>query len=173
MEYELVYDVSRHAYAGWGLPLGPLALSAAFFAGRRRLPTRNPLNHWRTLTALSATATLALGWFVLATNYRFRRALENGRARVVEGTVTDFRAGWPAGNGTERLTVRNDSQAVRFEYGPSVFTPGYTRLASRGGVLHEGAKVRVTFASGPTGPAIARIERARGAPDTAGRLTTR
>ena len=173
MRYQLVFDAARGLYAFWWLPLVPFGFAAFFYLIREHLPNRHVLNHWRTMVIGAAVLGVAIGWMVLGSGYRLRRALETGRFRLVEGVVTDFVPGSPSGNGAESLTVRNDSQAVHFEYGPMVLTPGYHTLAMRGGVLRAGVQVRIAYVAGPTGPAIARIELAGGSADTAGRLTTR
>lgn len=159
MSYDVVYDATRGPYEFWWLPVLPLGMAGFFFTMRRYSP-RKPVST-RIGIAFALVISGVVAAVVISNGSQLRRAMESGAHGVVEGTVTDFIAGDPYGHRPESFWVRNDSEAVHFEYDPAWITPGYHRIEPSGGIFHAGLRVRVAYVNQPVGVAIARVEIAR------------
>jgi hypothetical protein len=66
-----------------------------------------------------------------------RSDYDHGRFKVVKGLVKNFNSG----RRLESFTVRG----VKFEYAYYTVTPGFNRMASRGGPMREGLPVRMSY----------------------------
>lgn len=152
MEYRTVFDFAESGYSAW-----PFAAFGVILLGwgtvlivlRRRFPGRH--THRR---GIAVFAFFWIGFVVLWTllallgtygEYaRLRAAINEGRARVVEGVVSQFRPMPVSGHAMERFCVADDC----FEYSDFVVTNGFNNTSSHGGPIRQGLPVRVTFVRG-------------------------
>jgi hypothetical protein len=91
---------------------------------------------------------------VVSTTYlKYRslsRALQDGRAAVVEGPVEQFVPMPYTGHSMERFSVAG----IRFAYSDYVITGGFNNTSSHGGPIRLGRFVRITY----VGEDIVRLE---------------
>jgi hypothetical protein len=150
MTYQTLFDVGRNGYTAWWFPAFGLFFMAA--AGG--------LVKWRSRASFKIGLALAAAWtasafFVTYNDYRTAVSkLQNGNYAVAEGPVKDFEARPVEGWGQKAETFLVDGK--RFEYHGAVVTPGFHRMASQGGPIHDGLRVRVTY----SGQDILRLEAA-------------
>ena len=161
MVYELAYDATHGLYEFWWLPLIPLAMAALARALPDDPPPTNVFKRRSTFALFTLGLTVLVATAVVRNGYRLRRQMRAGVVRVIEGTVREFVPGDPSSGRVETFVVRNDSQAVRFEYHPSRVTAGYHTLQHSGGIFREGLRVRIAYLTRSTGLTIARVEIAR------------
>jgi hypothetical protein len=153
--YRVVYDVRAggfHIEWSW---FTPLLVTVAALA---RLRFADPKSKWleRPISALVAVAGVAFTIFGVHENYSayrdLRRALEDGRYALVEGSVEGFVPGRPDGHQNELFRVG----AHRFEYSPYLGMTGFRQLRAAGGPIREGLQVRIYDVNGT----IARLDTA-------------
>jgi hypothetical protein len=160
MTYRTAFDIAQAGYktlpfAATGLAF--IVFGVALVVSRRQLPTwwwgRHP--RWKSVLPFTFLGFAVL-WTVVtfATTFweyaRLKGALLDGRAQVVEGTVTQFKPMPWAGHSDERFCVREKC----FSYSNFEVTAGFNNAASHGGPIREGLPVRVTF----VGNAIVKLE---------------
>lgn len=158
MNYRLAYDVTQQTPA-LGFPLMGLlfvGIGLVLWRFRHRLSPDTP---WRRTAFPAAFLGFALVWTavasvsVLSGHLDAQRALRDGTALVVEGTVDDFHPMPAAGHDTERFTVKG----VRFEYSDFMVTAGFNNTSSHGGPMRGGLPVRIHYVGGAR-PLIVKLE---------------
>lgn len=162
MDYQTVFDIADAGYKSWTFPAHGLilvAVGAVLMLLRQRLP-----GWWGKHPRLSgALAFVFFGFALLWTLITFittyqdysslTAATSTGRARTVEGVVSQFKAMPAAGHAMERFCVQDSC----FEYSDYVITGGFNNTSSHGGPIREGLPVRVTF----VGNSIVKLEIAK------------
>lgn len=147
MSYHVVFDVADAGYKSWSFPAHGLVMiivGAFLVAARKNLPGEWWKNRPR---ASAAFAFFFLGFAVLWTSVSFiatyrdfakaSTAQKEGRARVVEGLVTDFKS-MPK---RESFCV----QSQCFQYSDYIITAGFNNMSSHGGPIKAGLPVRITY----------------------------
>ena len=157
MNYRLVYDVTTRPPELWFAGMGLLfvGIGVLLWRFRHRLTGSSVRRTvfpalflgfavmWTTVASVSV-----IGGHVSAT-----RALRDGTAQVVEGTVEDFHPMPASGHDTERFTVKG----VRFEYSDFIVTAGFNNTSSHGGPMRPGLPVRIHYV-GDKRPVILKLE---------------
>jgi hypothetical protein len=160
MNYQVVFDVAESGYKGWTFPaLGMIFVVIGLFVVvfRNRLPTRGP--KWAARTFPFVFLGVAVLWVAatLSSTYgeylRFRGALREQTAAVVEGKVERFAPMAQSGHALESFCVKD----ACFRYSDYLVTSAFNKPSSKGGPISEGLQVRVTY----LGNAILRLEVAR------------
>ena len=162
-----MFDLLQIGYREWVwvfAPLGFVAVGWLAIALSNRLPPKVSKKDvtvfgWMFIVfaSLAAVSTLAATY---ADYTGLASAVRGGRTRVVVGSVRDYES---RKNGYERYKVG----AVEFEYSDDQVMAGFNNTASRGGPIHEGLRVRITYAQGvpwtqsENGRSIVRLQIAR------------
>jgi hypothetical protein len=160
MQYDVVFDVVEGGYRQWyvaPLCLMLVAIGAGLVYFREHLRFMMPrllgavfpyffLGFSVLFTVLAVTGT----YLQYAT---LRDALRDGRAELVEGTVTEFVPMPPEGHAEESFKVDGEV----FHYSDYLINGGFNNTASHGGPIREGLHVRIWHVDGR----IARLEIAR------------
>jgi hypothetical protein len=149
----MIFNVANAGFKSWWFPafglifvgMG-LALPRLFKMGFVR-PTPPPdMQKWFPRILL-VFAILWTSFNFITTFADYRRAvtaMQNNRAKVVEGLVMDFKAMPYTGHAMESFVVRG----VRFEYADNVCTAGFNNTASHGGPIREGLPVKIWYLGG-------------------------
>ncbi|MBP7551157.1 MAG: hypothetical protein KA761_12795 [Gemmatimonadaceae bacterium] len=151
---QVVFDVRTAPFDSWAMftPIGLLAVGALYEIVRHGRRPALPVARDAVVGRLIHLAALlgVMGMLgILILGYRtekleFIDVLNDGRARVVEGEITDYTAqGW-SGRPLESFRVGSDS----FWFDGFGGTAAYHRRTRRGGGLSEGQTVRIHEYSG-------------------------
>ena len=154
MQYTTVFDISQQNFYGWAFFLsiaGGIAVVSVLLSRMIEHGYVAPIKGW------SKKASVWFGYvicvFFLFTggimakisydDYAYLLStLEQGQALVVQGCVQDFSPKLIKGRGElERFRVRG----VLFEYSGSDLSPGFQQTAFKGGPIHEGLHVRISY----------------------------
>ena len=152
MEYRTVFDILQVGYRGWlsvlfGLAFMLMGISMFLFPRFwEKIPFRGPEFMRRySPHILTGFATL---WTLLAlvgtySDYSYAKSQYlQGKAEVVEGTVSNFKPGTnERGSAYESFCVK-DHCFTYSDYGEQT---GFNTMAIHGGPIREGLSVRVTF----------------------------
>ena len=149
MQYRVVFDLLRSGYKDWwfpafGLIFVAIGLGAVVFRLRPGPPFQPTLREAIFPYWFLAFAVLWVAVSFASTYSEYaslRRALETGRAEVVEGVVADFTPMPYSGHTMECFTVGGHT----FSYSDYVVTAGFNTTSSHGGPIRAGLPVRVTF----------------------------
>jgi len=149
MTFKTVFDAAQQGFVGWQGVLVGLCLVSVFGVVAFRpnwlegLPLAGPKGRTRVIfgrigfgfalfLTIGISAADVDNWWVIP------YGLRHGRYDVVEGPVTNF---VPGGNHkVESFWV----QGLRFVYDSSDI-PGFNETAAKGGPIHEGLYVRITY----------------------------
>jgi len=150
-DYVTVFDLADVGYRQWPFAVFGLlfvAIGALLVRYRGQLPARGPARF------RSAFTFVFLGFSVLWTTIAFastygqyrllERALREGHASVVEGSVENFVPMPYTGHAMESFTVGG----VHFAYSDYVVTAGFNNTRSHGGPIQSGRYVRVWYVGG-------------------------
>ena len=159
MSYQTVFDITTVGYKSWSFPAFGLIfiiVGVVLVRNRKILP-----GWWQSHPRASNIFTFFfLGFAVLwtvgsfGTTYSDYQTLvscvKNGSAKVVEGTVTNFKPMPVTGHAMESFCV----QTACFEFSDFLITAGFNNTSSHGGPIREGLPVRITY----VGNTIAKLE---------------
>ena len=148
----VVYDLDREGFSEWPFLLalcGLALLSVAFIIYDRRRPRAGLQGAYRRVFlyafALMAWTIAIPGVLDMLSAYRTNvRALREGQYERVEGIVQHFVPAPAGGHRDETFDVAGHHYA----YSDFVVVPGYHRSQSHGGVVREGARVRIADLNG-------------------------
>jgi len=152
-----VFDVAQAGYSSWSavaFGVGSTAIGAWLIKNRRWFPVRAP--SWFRSAFPFVFFGFAFCWTgaVVSTTYlkylSLSRALQDGRAAVVEGPVEQFVPMPYIGHSMERFSVAG----IRFAYSDYVITGGFNNTSSHGGPIRLGRYLRITY----VGEDIVRLE---------------
>jgi hypothetical protein len=149
MQYEVAFDVLTQSFDPWMDARLPLVVSIAcsIFAVVKRWKTSVVLPDWR-ISGLAAAVLGGMAYSDYRTSMVLRDALVQdvslGKASVVEGYVSDFVREGNGGHPPESFSVGD----AKFSISSYVRTAAYTKTVERGGVLREGAWVRLSHIDG-------------------------
>ena len=141
-----MFDIAEAGYKSWYFPALGLVLAAG--SGVLLLLRRSIPGPW-TKSAQWGLA-FALAWTVFTfglTYYEYwslSSARDGGRAKVVEGVVSNFSPMPASGHADERFCVDRSC----FEYSDFSVSPGFNNTSSHGGPIREGLPVRITYVGG-------------------------
>jgi hypothetical protein len=162
MKYTTVFDIAQAGYKEWSFPAFGLifvavAIAMLLFRGKLSGITgkRSQYGRGAAWLLLSIAGLWTIGSFV-ATFGEYRTllsSLKDGRARVVEGIVTEFTPMPSSGHALERFCVSHKC----FHYSDFEVSAGFNNTSSHGGPIREGLPVRVTYVD----DTIVRLEVAR------------
>lgn len=141
MPYRTVFEMTWAAYP-WPLLL---LSTAGLVVGTAILWTRESRESisWTWLGwGLAVLSGLATGWllWVLAGHSATLRDLAANQLTITEGLVEHYAFAMHDGHGFESFMV----SGTRFHYSDFLTTGGYNTPASRGGIIREGLRVRIT-----------------------------
>ncbi|MGE3301500.1 MAG: hypothetical protein AB7M12_00115 [Hyphomonadaceae bacterium] len=156
--FRLLYDIEKERWKNlWfvfaSAPFLLIGLLAGLFGEREP----GALSPWWTFAIVAAFALLwsGVGWWAISGEYaRLLRAWRAGQAQQVEGAIEDFESG-RSGKGTEE---KFQVGGIRFRYRSNVLTAAFNKVATRGGPMREGLRVRIWYVAEPNTPAK-RVER--------------
>ena len=156
LTFRLVYDV-RQAFPDLWLPglatLFLLCMGIAFYRNAHRFESLRAGVIGVGFIVLSCFLALFFIGTMVLPYLGLRRHVARGEYRIVQGTVRNFVPG--DGHRSESWTVDTGSGALHYSYSPSIVGEGgYDRVAAFGGIVREGARVRVMDVNGR----IARLE---------------
>jgi len=158
LQYEVVFDLAEIGYRQWWFPAFGLLFVVV---GGILVKFRATVQKWRMPTLLAKSFPfIVLGFSILWTlasfaltfgeYYSLKRALQEGRYRVVEGPVTEFQPMPYSGHARESFVVGGN----KFSYSDFEMTSAFNNTQSHGGPIKEGLYIRVTS----VGDAIVKLE---------------
>lgn len=157
MEYEVVFDISQAGYRLWYFPSGGLIFIGVgiLFNRFRDRVFQNWSPRWakifcRVWLGFSIFWTLISFTFTFGEYYFLNKAYKEGRFRVVEGVVTNFKPMPYEGHARESFDIQDKT----FKYSNYNITAGFNDTASHGGPIREGLNVRASY----VGNAIIKLE---------------
>lgn len=160
MTYKIVYDATQNGSAwGWLAFLVLFVLVMAVIVVAMRFPPPwGPGGRTRAVFDwLGLVLAVSVAFFGLARtliNYREAAAkLRDGNYAVVEGSVTDFVRLPTGGPGQKAESFVVDGRQFSYS-GYNITEAGFHQLASRGGPIYEGLRVRIAY----SGSEILRLE---------------
>lgn len=150
--YITLFDVRQSGFRQWTFSVVGLMLVAAGLAIRPlvRMGVIRPQYPWMMKWFPRLFVGFAIFWTVTsfaATFGDYRRAvsaMQNNRAEVVEGVVTQFKPMPYTGHAMESFLV----QGVKFEYSDYIITAGFNTTTSHGGPIREGLPVKIWHLGG-------------------------
>ena len=145
--YTTVFDVTQAGFRQWTFSAYGLIFVAAGLAMRTfvRIGILRPQYPWMMKWFPRLFVGGAIVWTLISfastfADYRGAvSAMQNNRARVVEGAVTEFKPMPYTGHAEESFVV----QGVRFEYSDYAITAGFNNTTSHGGPIREGLPVKI------------------------------
>jgi hypothetical protein len=158
LHYSVVFDIRNvdfmtPGYQATGLII--LLSAIAFFVVRRTLVGRTGVISAYVLLGIVGACTTVV-WVSTVRGYRAASiALEDGRASVVEGLVSEFDPMPVTGHASESFCIERQC----FHYSDFVSSIGFNNAASHGGPIKPGMRVRVSH----LGNTILKLEVAPGA----------
>lgn len=129
----------------FGLAILGLLMVLGIIGGFRfkSAPAAGPILNW--VYFLFALLIGGLGATSYFSEYAgLRRALQSGRANVVEGCLEAFHPMPESGHDTERLRLRGQT----FAYSGFIVTPAFHKSEVYGGPIHRDSWVRITHVGG-------------------------
>jgi hypothetical protein len=151
MNYRVVFDIADAGYKSWTAPAFGLifvVVGAFLVANRKHLRAGSGFAFFFLSFAVLWTLVIFIATYHDYTSMASAR--KGGRARIVEGRITEFRPMPFTGHAMERFCVGSDC----FEYSDYVVTAGFNNTSSHGGPIKDDLPVRVTF----VGNAIIKLE---------------
>jgi hypothetical protein len=160
VSYELIFQTNL--FSNWVLFWNVLFLgigigiTVVYFTGHLPVRSRNCFTTsffvvWSTVWLLASTIWLAS---TLLTAYRYHEALYNNHCEVVEGRVTVLHEQpWGGHAPGDHIMIDNAEFEINYYWS----TLAYKRTIAHGGVLTDGAQVRICHLDGD----ILRVELAR------------
>jgi hypothetical protein len=147
MDYRVVFDISQgyqwpaFLLTALGFSGGCVLFLAYLFLTRSHKPNRNAQMLAIGLVLLFSSIFALDSFRPTYPSYReYKRILDDGRAAVVEGPITDFRPEpWQGHAPAEQFSVNG----VTFEYSYFDDTQGFHTTTARGGPLRAGVHVRI------------------------------
>ncbi|HEY0997234.1 MAG TPA: hypothetical protein VGD77_14665 [Gemmatimonadaceae bacterium] len=154
--YHLLYDATQVRFPGWPLAAGGLAAGVLGVALLRAFRGAGSAASGARMSGLvlaifgfTWTAVFGLGSWLH--HEQLRAALDDGRFRVVSGTVYDQPAG---ADDPDSWVVEGDSVSAWYRYEGPLEGAGFRREGPGAGGLHDGSRVRIVDVNGR----IARLE---------------
>jgi hypothetical protein len=150
--YITVFDVTQAGFRQWTFPFVGVLLIAGGLAMRPlvRIGIYRPQYPWMMKWFPRLFVGFAIVWTLISfastfADYRGAvSALQDNRARVVEGAVTEFKPIPYTGKGMESFVV----QGVRFKYSNYDVTAGFNTTTAHGGPIREGLPVKIWYSDG-------------------------
>jgi len=161
LHYRLVYDAAAAGYTDWWFPAAGVVMLFVWCGGLYHKRHEGP-RFLLAFLAVIGVPFIAFWIFGTATDTYgayagMRDALRDRRYVRVEGTVENFHPGDVDGHEEESWTVKSGGHVHRYAYAHTRLTPGFRKVAARGGPIRPGLRVRIAEVDGY----IARLEVAR------------
>ncbi len=146
---EEVFDIRTAPFSSWigFAPVIIIGIGVLFEIARRhralRTIARDGTSDVRPIALLACAVVLMING-VMILGYRREKqelieALDSGRARVIEGTISDYRRQ----SGSPKRMESFQLEGVRFSFDGYGTTPAYHRRASTDGKLRDGVRLRL------------------------------
>jgi hypothetical protein len=149
MNYTVVYDTLQQAYDWTWASIGVVGIVVGVIAILAPRLMRPPLVKSLRYTQIVGSLILAFAcvWTIAvlaitrSTSTRYQTVLQEGRYRIVEGTIQDFVPMPPEGHALEHFTVNG----VPFAYSDFVHTGAFNQTSTYGGPIRPGLNVRIYY----------------------------
>jgi hypothetical protein len=142
MEFDTLFDITKQPcpweYSAIGLLVVAGGVICIFLS--RGLSFSKRLGPW-LMVGFGTAWTIFVFSSTVGEWFKGRRALQEGKASIVEGPVEEFKPMPYEGHADEQMTVGG----VRFSYSDYTMTSAFRNTSSHGGPLRRGRYVRIHY----------------------------